>query len=115
MAITFVAVTTAGDSSGTSLSVTRASTTTDDLNILDFYLEGLTGSAPTDLTFGNGTWVKIFRWPSSANTFTWYRYREKYAGAGSTCNVTWAGGANTWRTATVHAWRGVDTTTPEDA
>ena len=114
----FVAVTTAGDSNGTSLAFTRASTTTNHVNVIDFYLEG---GAATGPTFNNGTWA-LFTMGTGANpqvnadsTPDMYHYRwyEVYAGAGSACTVSWTGGAF-WRSLVCDAYSGVDTTTVPD-
>lgn len=114
MAITRQGVTTAGNSNGTSLTgVTRPTTTADDVFVLDMYLE--LPNAPADLTFSNGTWVKKnkIEQVGSVPDFQHYRYRSTYVSEGSTFDITWTGGA-VWRACVVNAYRGVDTSTPDD-
>lgn len=119
MAITFVAVTTAGDSNGSGLSgVSRPSTTTDDLLIADLYYES--GSTPTTgaLAFSNGSWTEVTVQAQTGPTpdFTHARFISKYAGEGATFNITWnASIGSVWRSLIVSSHRGQDTTTAQDA
>lgn len=119
MAITYQGASTAGDSNGSGITgVSRPTTTTDDLFILDLYYES--GSTTTNgaVALSNGTWVKEAEQQQAGPNpdFTHVRYRSKYAGEGSTFNISWnLNIGSVWRTAVVTAYRGVDTTTPDDA
>jgi len=117
-AITHQGVTTAGDGNGTGITgVSRASTTTDDVNILDMYYESGVDPATGAIAFSNGTWTLVNAQAQVGTTpdFTLVRYRSKYAGEGATFNITWnANIGATWRSAVVDAYRLVDATTPED-
>jgi len=108
----FVNSTTAGNGTGANVVVTRASTTTDQYNIIDIYVE----DTPAGLSFNNGSWTLIgsaILQTGPAPDFKHFRYREKYAGAGASVTVSgWTG--SPWRTATCVAYSGVDTTTAED-
>ena len=119
MAITYVGVSTAGDSNGSGLTgVTRPSTTTDDVLIADLYYESGTTPETGAIAFSNGTWTKVHHQTQTGTTpdFTHVRYISKYAGEGSTFNITWnANIGSTWRTLVVTAHRGQDTSTPQDA
>lgn len=54
--------------------------------------------------FSNGTWTLIRR-DTVSTEFETFLYVSRYAGEGTTLNVTW-GGANVWRTVTIARYTG---------
>lgn len=108
----FGGITTAGDSNGSTLTVSRATTTNGEVNAVDLYLEHL----PASLTFSNGTWAVYGPINQTASTpdYSHWRAIEIYGGGGTTVVISW-GGAAVWRSATCRRYTLVNTGTPVDA
>jgi len=90
-----------GNSSTTSRTgVSRPTVSVGDWINLVFYIEtqGLT------LSFSNGTWTLIRR-DTVGTDYEAFEYMSRYAGEGSTFNLTW-GGANTWNTGVMSTYLG---------
>lgn len=93
---------TAGNSSTTSRTAISRPTgiASGDWIGLVFYIE-TTGLTPA---FSNGTWTLIRRDTVGTN-FEAFLYVSRYAGEGSTFNITW-GGTNTWNTVVMSSYTG---------
>lgn len=116
MAVAHRATTTAGDSSGTTLTVTRpAGAATDDILILRLYVENDLTLSPS---ISPGTWTLVVSNEQTSGTvlnFETFVYRARVAADTGNFTVSW-GGANVWRAGICSAYSGAYLTgSPEDA
>ena len=122
MAIAFVAGSSAGNASGTSLTINPPTgLAAGHVQVLTVYLEHGQTSSPAVSVSGGATWTQVHETlqNGASQQARWFSQWTFIQVAGSSepasYSVTWVGSASIWRAGAILAFSGVDNTSPQDA